>query len=61
MATKISQVSHYSHENEVLVVPYSAIFVTGTRFDKASSEIEVSADVLEDSMTEPLDLPTITA
>ena len=53
--------SAYGDEHEVLLVPYSAILVTGLNFDKVSGMIEVSADVLEDSYAEPLDLPTIAA
>ncbi len=60
-ATKIDEVSAYGNEHEVLLVPYSAILVTGIILDKASGMIEVSADVLEDSYAEPLDLPTIAA
>ena len=60
-ATKISQVSAHADENEVLLVPYSAIFVTRTNFNKQTKLIEISADVIEDSYDEPLDLPTIVA
>jgi hypothetical protein len=60
-ATKIDEVSAYGNEHEVLLVPYSAILVTGMAFDKATGMIEISADVLEDSIDEPLDLPTIAA
>eukprot|EP01043_Picozoa_sp_COSAG02_P012198 COSAG02_NODE_468_length_21758_cov_41.206796_8_plen_583_part_00 len=60
-ATEIHEVSAYGDEHEVLLVPYSAILVTGIRFDKGSGMTEVSADVLVDSYIEPLDLPTITA
>jgi hypothetical protein len=60
-ATKIHEVSAYGDEHEVLLVPYSAILVTGLNFDKATGMIEVRADVLEDSFAEPLELPTIAA
>ena len=60
-ATKISDVSAYANEHEVLLVPYSAILVTGKSFDKETGMIQVDAEVLPDSMLEPLDLPTVTA
>ena len=60
-ATNIQKVSGYGNEHEVLLVPYSAILVTAITLDKASGMIEVSADVLEDSYDEPLDLQTTVA
>ena len=60
-AAKISGVSAYGDEHEVLLVPYSAVFVTGTQFDSKSGMVEVSANVLLDSYEEPLDLPTVLA
>lgn len=50
-AAKISDVSAYGDEHQVLLVPYmySAIFVPGTQFDSKSGMVEVSADVLPDS------------
>ena len=60
-ATKISAVSNYADEHEVLLVPYSAILVTGANYDSKSEMITISANVLLDSMVEPLDLPTVTA
>jgi len=63
-ATKISSVSHYAKEHEVLLVPFSAILVTGKTLDRDSGMVEISADVLEDSNVledSPLDLPTAPA
>ena len=60
-ATKISAVSNYADEKEVLLVPYSAILVTGSNYDSQSEMITITADVLQDSLQEPLDLPTVTA
>jgi hypothetical protein len=63
-ATKISVVSHYADEHEVLLVPFSAILVTGKTLNRDSGMVEISADVLEDSNVledSPLDLPTAPA
>ena len=60
-ATKISVVSHYADEHEVLLVPFSAILVTGKIFKPESGMVEISANVLEDSYDEALDLPTAPA
>ena len=60
-AAKISQVSAHADEEEVLLVPYSAILVTGLNYDSQTELITISAEVLPDSMEEPLDLPTVTA
>ena len=60
-ATKISKVSAHADEKEVLLVPYSAILVTGSNYDSQSEMITITADVLQDSLQEPLDLPTVTA
>ena len=59
-AAKISQVSAHADEKEVLLVPYSAILVTGLSYDSQSEMITISADVLQDfgDLSEaPLDLP----
>ena len=53
--------SGYANEHEVLLVPYSAILVTGKNFDEETGMIQVDAKVLPDSMLVPLDLPTVTA
>ena len=45
----------------MLLVPYSAILVTGLNYDSQTELITISAEVLPDSMEEPLDLPTVTA
>ena len=60
-AAKISDVSAYADEDEVLLVPYSAILVTGKSFDEETGMIQVDAKVLPDSYDEPLDLLTVTA
>ncbi len=62
--SKISSVSHYADENEVLLVPFSGILVTNKNFNADTGMLEISANVLEDSnMLEdcPLDLPTVPA
>ena len=60
-AALISEVSAHAGEHEVLLVPYTAVLVTKKEFDVASGAIVISANVLEDSMVEEKDLPTIVA
>ena len=60
-ATSISAVSPY-HEDEVLIVPYSAIFVTKKEVSSISPlKITITANVLPDSMDEDEGLPTVLA
>ena len=66
-ATSISAVSQY-HENEILIVPYSAILVTkmevsawASAGDLSPRTITIHAEVLIDSMKEDLNLPTVLA
>ena len=63
-AVKISDVSGYGDEHEVLLVPYSAILVRGKNLDRKTGMIQVDAEVLQDSgdlQTSPLDLLTVAA
>jgi len=46
-------------EDEVVLVPYSAIEITSIVEDAASHEVTIFADVLADSYLEPLEIPTI--
>ena len=45
----------------LLGVPFSAILATKTEFSTETGMIEISANVLLDSMEEELNLPTVVA
>ena len=46
---------------QVLLVPFSAILVTKKEFSTETGMMEISANVLSDSMEEELNLPTVVA
>ena len=60
-ATRIKKLSLHSTEHEILIVPWSAVYVRAKKRDAATGLTTIFADVLEDATQAPGDLPTIVA
>jgi hypothetical protein len=60
-ATRISKLSLHSTEHEMLIVPWSAVYIKEKKQDTATGVTTIVADVLVDAAEVPGNLPTIVA